>query len=110
MKIFGDLKNGDVFYIINWYDDNIIDSVEKHIVSSIVDAGRGKCVKWIDEYGKMLGTTVTYEECNLPLCKTAYLTSICSDKKIIQEVIEQSLDKYKEMSNKNLEVLNENKS
>lgn len=114
MKTLGELKVGDTFYIINWYDDNIdnniIDSIEKHVVSNINEISYGKCVKWLDECGKMRGTTVIHGEGGLSICTSSYLTSICSDKEVVKDVIKQSLKKYKEMCNKNLGVLDEDES
>ena len=114
MKTLGELKVGDTFYIINWYDDNIdnniIDSLEKHVVSNINEISYGKCVKWLDKYGKIRGITVIHGEFGLSICTSSYLTSICSDKEVAKDTIKQSLKKYKETCDKNLEVLDEDES
>ena len=109
MKTLGELRVGDIFYIINW-EAGYINSIHEYIVSIITEIQIGIIIKWIDKNRDMHARTIEKNEDNSIECTSAYCESICSDKGKIKELLNKDHQRFIERYNKNLEILNKNEN
>lgn len=95
MKTLGELKAGDIFYLINW-EGGHISSIETKIVDSTLDIKIGRIIHYdTDKKNKTgLGFTIETNEFNESIIDSLYQTQVCSDKDVLYEVIENDKDEF----------------
>ena len=94
VKTLGELKTGDTFYLINWWDDHI-SSIESKVVDSILDVKIGWIIRYnTDNKNKTgLGFTVKTSELNESVIDYNYV-HICSYKDVLHEIIDNDKDEF----------------
>ena len=96
MKKLGELKENDVFYIINW-DAGYVMSIEKCVVKDTVDIKIGRIIHYIkdkDEYKDVYGITIELSEYKETYVDVYYQSQACSDKDVLLEILETSKEKF----------------
>jgi len=109
MKTLGELRVGDTFYLLH-YDGGYCTFIEKHIVSIITEIRIGCIIKWIDKDGDIHGFTLESKEYNQTDCTAAYCTIACASKERAKQLLDNDYRRFMDKYNKNMKVLDENKS
>lgn len=95
VKTLGELKTGDIFYIINWRGDHI-SSIDTKVVDSTLDIKIGRIIHYdTDKKNKTgLGFTLKTDEFNESVIDYHDGMQICSDKDVLYEVIENDKEEF----------------
>ena len=109
MKTLGELRVGDIFYLLH-YDCGYYELIEEHLVGLITEIKIGSIIKWLDEEGYIQGFTLEEKEYDKEYCTAAYCTIACANKEIAKQLLDNDYRRFMDKYNKNMKVLDENKS
>ncbi len=109
MKKLGELRVGDPFYLLH-YDGGYCELIEEHLVGVITEIKIGCIIKWLDEEGYIRGFTLEEKEYDKEDCTAAYCTIACASKERAKQLLDNDYKRFMNKYNKNIKVLNENKS
>ena len=109
MKTLGELKVGDLFYLLH-YDGGYCELIEEHMVGLITEIRIGHIIKWLDDEGYVHGFTLETNENDKEDCTAAYCTIACASKERAKQLLNNDYKRFIEKYNKNIKVLDENKS
>ena len=95
VKTLGELKIGDIFYLIHWQGDHI-SSIESKVVDSTLDIKIGRIIHYdTDKENKTgLGLTLKTNELNENVIDYHYHMHVCSDKNVLYEIIENDKEEF----------------
>lgn len=110
MKTLGELRVRDPFYLLH-YNGGYCELIEKHLVGIITEIKIGSIIKWLDEEGYIHGFTLKEKEYDKEYCTAAaYCTIACANKEIVKQLLDNDYRRFIDKYNKNMKVLDENKS
>ena len=109
MKTLGELKVGDPFYLLH-YNGGYCELIKKHLVGIITEIKIGRLIKWLDKEGNIRGFTLQEKEYDKEDCTAAYCTIACASKERAKQLLNNDYKEFMNKYNKNMKVLNENKS
>ncbi len=95
IKTLGELKIGDIFYLVN-YEGGHISSIETKTVDSTLDIKTGRIVHYDTdtENNTCLGFKIKKEEFGETIISAYFETMVCSDKNVLYEMIENDKEEF----------------